>query len=176
MDELIEALEAMNKAWDEEAQDETWVYALNEMSQAVWKHKVAPITAAIEAYRKFKAKKAVDDWNMTSADGVIVDVTRDDATVLRTRTRLNAFVSPDGITPVIMVEGISGWYLLDRVKRVPAITEEEEEALEYDRGSGWAACSVCEKPLREHPEDLDHPGYDGHPCLVKDCGGRLWKL
>lgn len=53
-------------------------------------------------------------WNEQHPVGTMVDVKRDDGTVLTTRTRSIAWTLGDG-TQVVMVNGISGGYRLDRV-------------------------------------------------------------
>ncbi len=54
-------------------------------------------------------------WNAKHPVGVFVNVRKDDDTVVRTTTRGEAFVDQGGTSAVIRVEGISGYYLLDRV-------------------------------------------------------------
>lgn len=58
----------------------------------------------------------VKAWNDLHPVGTEVAVTRDNGRVEHTKTRSEAWVL-SGHTAVIMVEGISGCYLLDRVKR-----------------------------------------------------------
>lgn len=69
---------------------------------------------------------AFDAW--THPVGTIVDVTRDNGDVERTRTRslpwmLGASDGSTGHTPVIMLDGISGGYLLTRVRVVQPAPE-----------------------------------------------------
>jgi hypothetical protein len=120
-------------------------------------------------------QEAADRWNRDNQTGVCVDVLRDDGTTLRTVTRSVAWVVGDG-TPIVSVKGISGGYLLDRVTRVPHVNEAAEEALDYHRAAGACTCDACGKEYRQHPDDLNHPGYDGMPWLVRLCDGRLVKL
>jgi hypothetical protein len=62
------------------------------------------------------------------------------------------------------------------VKPVDPTTETDEEGLDYDRASGLATCEDCGKPLRDHPDDLNHVGYDRKPFLVRRCDGSLVNL
>lgn len=59
----------------------------------------------------------VERWNAEHAVGTLVDVRRDDQTVLRTTTRAKAELL-GGHMPVVWVVGISGCYALDRVTPV----------------------------------------------------------
>jgi hypothetical protein len=66
--------------------------------------------------------QTVAAFNRSCPVGTHVAVVRDDGSVLETKTRSEAWLVGDG-TPVVMVEGISGGYLLERVtpikKRTP---------------------------------------------------------
>lgn len=53
------------------------------------------------------------NWNDTVAEGTPVTVRRDDGTHEDTRTRSKAFMT--GGVAVVLLEGISGGYRLDRV-------------------------------------------------------------
>lgn len=122
------------------------------------------------------AQQQVDDWNRASQTGVCVDVRRDNGAIFRTVTRSSAQVS-DGIA-VIWVKKLGGdleCCPLDRVARVPMVSDED---FDHRRASGACICEICgnEYRHRTHPDDLDHPSYDGLPCLVKLCDGRLVKL
>lgn len=176
MEELMKAMKTISDTWDTGPLDMNWGECGEDTTDEEHSAQVGMVGNAVRAYRKFVAKKAVDDWCEKNDTGAIVDVTKDDGSVLRTTTRSSAFLSGDQETPVIMLKGIAGWYLLERVKRIPRVTEEEEELLDYERSSGGAECITCGEILYKHPEDLDHPGYDGRPFLVRDCIGRLWKL
>lgn len=182
-DELMAAISRLAKAWDtdEPDPDESWQWALNEMTEAVFSAKMTPVRAVIDAYRSYVARKMVDDWNRDHDGGIIVDVTLDDGSVVRTVTRTSANLL-GGHTPVVWLQSIpgghrfSGCYALDRVTPVRAMTEAEEETLEYNRAGGGAECPACGVALRDHPDDLDHPGSNGHPFLVRRCDGSLVKL
>ncbi len=62
---------------------------------------------------------AVQKWNEQHSVGTLVFVLRDSGATETTRTRSKAEVL-SGHTAVIWLEGISGCYLLDRVRPVPA--------------------------------------------------------
>lgn len=62
-----------------------------------------------------KLAVAIAEFNASVEIGAAVDVTLDDGSVLRTRTRSEAQIL-GGHTAVIWVDGIGGAYLLDRVK------------------------------------------------------------
>lgn len=64
------------------------------------------------------AQCAADAWNATHPIGTDVYVTRDSGAVMRTRTRSVAWVICDHAS--VMVDGISGGYLLERVRPVAA--------------------------------------------------------
>lgn len=57
----------------------------------------------------------VDRWNQEHRSGIRVQVLLDNGAKFQTTTRSDAFVL-SGHSAVIMVEGISGCYRLDRVK------------------------------------------------------------
>jgi hypothetical protein len=59
-------------------------------------------------------QKYIDDWNKLHKVGEAVKLTKDDGSVVETETRSGAFLSSDGMG-VIFLNGISGYYLLDRV-------------------------------------------------------------
>ncbi len=61
-------------------------------------------------------KKLVDEWNLENTVGQAVYLTRDDGSVIETKTRSKAFVA-DSLAPVIFIEGIRGYYLLTRIER-----------------------------------------------------------
>jgi hypothetical protein len=67
------------------------------------------------------SQSAADDWNRNNRVGQPVTVLRDSGAITKTVTRTTAFVDAAG-QPVVFLRGISGYYLLDRVK---AITEAE---------------------------------------------------
>lgn len=69
--------------------------------------------------RAARLQAECDAWNAKHAVGTVVDVTKDLGNVVRTKTRSEAQVL-SGHTPVIWLDGISGCYLLERVKAVDA--------------------------------------------------------
>lgn len=63
-------------------------------------------------------QKQCDDWNAINPVGCDVELRRDfDEKTTRTKTRSEAQIL-SGHTAVIWLEGISGCYMLDRVKRL----------------------------------------------------------
>ncbi len=59
-------------------------------------------------------QRKVDAWNASQPVGSPVTVRRDNGNLLETKTRSEAWVLPAGVA-VVMVSGISGAYMLDRV-------------------------------------------------------------
>lgn len=59
-------------------------------------------------------RKTCDAWNAANPIGTPVALKRDNGHTLNTKTRSEAYVCEAGY-PVIFVEGVSGYYLLDRV-------------------------------------------------------------
>lgn len=57
----------------------------------------------------------VDHWNKTVPVGTPVEVTKDRGEIIETKTASEAWML-GGHTPVILVEGISGGYSLERVR------------------------------------------------------------
>ena len=57
----------------------------------------------------------VNEWNKCNPIGTDVTVTLDDRSVKQTKTHSPAWLASG--TPVVMVEGIRGGYLLNRVSR-----------------------------------------------------------
>lgn len=73
----------------------------------------------IKAAQKAEAK-AWKDWQANPVpNGAAVEVTKDDGSILLTKTRSQPWISASA-TPVILVEGISGGYLLTRVRVLTA--------------------------------------------------------
>lgn len=62
-----------------------------------------------------KVEKQVRDWNAKYSMGTPVTREDDDGKLHKTKTRSGAWVLPSG-APVVLVEGIAGGYLLDRIK------------------------------------------------------------
>jgi len=68
--------------------------------------------------KKLRSLRAqVDAWNMRFPVGTEVSLEKDSGEVVITKTRSNAELL-SGHSAVIWLEGISGCYLLDRVKAV----------------------------------------------------------
>jgi hypothetical protein len=61
------------------------------------------------------AEKRVAEWNAAYPVGTPVTLKRDDGTCIETKTRSDAQILMSDVA-VIWLEGISGCYLLDRVK------------------------------------------------------------
>lgn len=61
--------------------------------------------------------KLVEFWNDNHPPGTEVDVTKDNGDVVRTKTRSEAWLL-GGPIAVVMVEGISGGYQLDRISAI----------------------------------------------------------
>lgn len=57
------------------------------------------------------------EWNEKHPVGTAVQLKRDSGEVLNTKTRSSAYVSDAGY-PVIFLEGVTGYYLMDRVTPV----------------------------------------------------------
>lgn len=62
-------------------------------------------------------KQKVIDWNQQHPPGTSVELTNDEGQIEETKTRSEAWLLGSG-TPVVMVEGRTGGYLLDRIKPV----------------------------------------------------------
>lgn len=62
-------------------------------------------------------QKKVDAWNRRCPPGTHVHLTNDDRKIETTKTRSVAWLLGSG-TPVVMVEGRAGGYLLDRIKPI----------------------------------------------------------
>lgn len=65
---------------------------------------------------KRQAKQDVESWNRQHRPGLDVIVTKDRGEQIRTKTRSAAQLGGGGVVAVIFLEGISGYYQLDRVK------------------------------------------------------------
>jgi hypothetical protein len=61
------------------------------------------------------AHEQVEAWNRSHPTKTPVAVRRDNGEILKTETKSEAFVARNGLA-VIFVLGISGYYLLERVK------------------------------------------------------------
>jgi hypothetical protein len=71
--------------------------------------------------RDLKEQKLVNDWNKKHQVGIDVIVTKDDGSIVPTKTRSEAWMLGAcrdylGHTAVIQLEDISGCYALDRVR------------------------------------------------------------
>lgn len=60
-------------------------------------------------------ESVVQEWNEKYPPGTEVELTNDDGDIERTKTRSIAWLLGSG-TPVVMVEGRRGGYLLERIK------------------------------------------------------------
>lgn len=58
--------------------------------------------------------KIVEEWNKSCKIGIDVEVIKDDGSTIFTKTKSLAWVL-GGHTPVILLEGMSGCYALERV-------------------------------------------------------------
>jgi hypothetical protein len=72
--------------------------------------------------QRIQVERTVLAFNFNHLVGTPVVVTRDNGQQLETQTRSEAFVSAAG-DAVIWVDGIPGYYLLDRVKAAAPTTE-----------------------------------------------------
>ena len=63
-----------------------------------------------------QAKKAVANWNAAHPVGTAVVVTKDRGKQVNTKTRSEAQIGGGGVVAVIFLEGISGYYALERVR------------------------------------------------------------
>lgn len=75
-----------------------------------------------------KLQQQCDDWNAKNRVGCNVVLTKDNGEQYPSVTTSEARVL-SGHSAVIWVKGISGCYLLDRVKRMPVVFEFEGERL-----------------------------------------------
>lgn len=66
--------------------------------------------------KKLKHQRTCDDWNAAQPIGSPVWLTKDSGERVQTKTRSEAYICDAGY-PVIFLEGVSGYYLLDRVTR-----------------------------------------------------------
>ena len=65
----------------------------------------------------------VENWNKCNPEGTDVTVLKDSGEIVTTKTRSKAYMlgassSHPGHTPVILVNGISGCYALDRIRPI----------------------------------------------------------
>lgn len=73
------------------------------------------LKAQSEIDRTIADLHAVNAWNKQHEPGTLVTVRLDDGTIKQTRTTSQAWML-GGHTVVVIVEGISGGYALDRVR------------------------------------------------------------
>ena len=66
-----------------------------------------------------RAQKRCDEWNAANPVGTPVNLQRDDGAVQLAKTRSEAYVCESGYA-VIFLEGVRGYYMLNRVSRVPS--------------------------------------------------------
>lgn len=64
--------------------------------------------------RTSRAEKECDAWNRAHPVGTPVSLRKDNDQTVSTKTRSEAYVSDAGY-PVIFLEGVTGYYLLNRV-------------------------------------------------------------
>ncbi len=67
--------------------------------------------------RTSRAQKECESWNASNPVGTAVRLRHDSGEIRDTKTRSEAYVSDAGY-PVIFLEGVTGYYLLDRVQRL----------------------------------------------------------
>lgn len=60
------------------------------------------------------AELSVENWNLKHPMGAAVKLLKDSGDVIETKTRSEAYIAASGHA-VIFVDGVSGYYLLDRV-------------------------------------------------------------
>lgn len=77
-----------------------------------------------------KLQKQCDDWNASNHVGCNVIVTKDNGSEVPTVTTSEAQVL-SGHSAVIWLKGVSGCYMLDRVRRMPVVLEFQGERLEF---------------------------------------------
>jgi hypothetical protein len=118
-----------------------------------------------------KSQTLADHWNRSNVTGRAVLVRRDDGSVFKTATRSSAFVTGAG-DAVIFLDGIRGYYLLDRVEPY----EGTREVADFTHASGECFCERCGRDYFHHPRDFEHLGPDAVPYLVQLCNGSLVKL
>jgi hypothetical protein len=75
------------------------------------------LSAKQQKERTKRFETYVEQWNAAHRVGTRVRVTKDDGSSVETTTRTRAMML-SGHTPVIFLEGISGCYLLTRVKAI----------------------------------------------------------
>jgi hypothetical protein len=73
------------------------------------------MSTAKQQKQQKKSEHECEIWNRSNPVGTAVSITLDSGEVRKTTTRTEAYVSNAGYA-VIFLEGISGYYLLDRVK------------------------------------------------------------
>jgi len=71
-----------------------------------------------EQAKRDSAQAQCDRWNADNPEGTEVTLERDNGTIQHTKTRSAAYVCNSGYA-VIFLEGVSGYYILERVKRKP---------------------------------------------------------
>ena len=76
--------------------------------------------------------KIVEEWNKNHKGGINVEVMKDDGSTIFTKTRSIAWVLGD--TPVILLEGISGGYALERVSPFDETSYEKDHSKNDWRG------------------------------------------
>lgn len=72
--------------------------------------------------RQEQQRQLVIEWNRVHREGVAVDVQKDDGTVVRTKTRSAAWLMGEH-SAMVLLDGISGGYSLERVTAVEPVPE-----------------------------------------------------
>jgi hypothetical protein len=77
--------------------------------------------------KKSPSEVQVEEWNEHCPVGTLVSVTKDDGEKVNTKTRSEAWMlgadsTSKGHTPVVLLEGISGAYLLSQVTPLKVVT------------------------------------------------------
>jgi hypothetical protein len=75
--------------------------------------------------KRLQVLQQCDDWNSKHSVGTLVYLQKDDGTRPVTRTRSQAIESEAGY-PVLWLEGVPGYYLLDRVTPVEGVVRSLE--------------------------------------------------
>jgi hypothetical protein len=88
--------------------------------------------------RRPDAQTAVDAWNAAHSIGAKVSVRKDDGKIINGETRSEAWVM-GGHSAVILITGISGCYLLDRVTAMTDLVALLERDLAEAERKAWDA-------------------------------------
>lgn len=80
----------------------------------------ASSAAVSKGLARARARRQCDEWNAAHPVGTAVVLTKDGGEVVNTKTRSEAYICDAGYA-VLFLEGVTGYYLLDRVR--PAVSE-----------------------------------------------------